>query len=132
MIQTIEFDYIESDKTFVDSDVSFKSNEESPNQSDSGPTVAPNSDLRCNCNCDKSVTTDQSSGETMVDESLEVANTVSVDKDQTKTKIPTIFVITPTYSRPTQMADMTRLSQTLSLVDKIFWIVSEDSHIKSQ
>lgn len=40
----------------------------------------------------------------------------------------TIFVITPTYTRATQMADMTRLAQTLMLVKDIFWIVSEDSH----
>lgn len=42
-----------------------------------------------------------------------------------------IFVITPTYTRPTQMADMTRLSQTLRLVKDIFWVVVEDSHNRS-
>jgi len=44
----------------------------------------------------------------------------------------TIFVITPTYTRPTQMADLTRLGQTLEWAAAkygmtIFWIVSEDS-----
>ncbi|UXI18144.1 DNA replication licensing factor MCM4 [Sarcoptes scabiei] len=43
-----------------------------------------------------------------------------------------IFLITPTYTRPTQMADMTRLAQTLRLVPDIFWIVVEDSHNKSK
>lgn len=41
-------------------------------------------------------------------------------------KNTTIFIITPTYRRPTQMADMTRLAQTLMLVKDIFWIVVED------
>ena len=43
-----------------------------------------------------------------------------------------IFLITPTYTRPTQAADMTRLSQTLQLVPDIFWIVVEDAHNRSR
>ena len=43
-----------------------------------------------------------------------------------------IFLITPTYTRPTQAADMTRLSQTLQLVPDIFWIVVEDAHNSSR
>lgn len=43
-----------------------------------------------------------------------------------QTKSPVIFVITPTYYRLTQMADLTRLSNTLSLVPNIHWIVIED------
>ncbi|XP_018017459.1 galactosylgalactosylxylosylprotein 3-beta-glucuronosyltransferase S [Hyalella azteca] len=39
---------------------------------------------------------------------------------------PTVFVVTPTYRRPTQMADLTRLSQTLMNLDFIFWLVVED------
>ena len=47
----------------------------------------------------------------------------------------TIYVITPTYQRQTQMVDLTRLSQTLSLANikghqsgryQIYWIVIED------
>jgi len=41
---------------------------------------------------------------------------------------PIVFVITPTYNRATQLADMTRLAQTLMLVKNIFWIVVEDSY----
>ncbi|XP_015781385.1 galactosylgalactosylxylosylprotein 3-beta-glucuronosyltransferase 1 [Tetranychus urticae] len=58
------------------------------------------------------------------------AITSSSTNDQAKP--PTIFVITPTYTRPTQMADMTRLAQTLMLVKNIFWIVTEDSHLLNQ
>lgn len=43
-----------------------------------------------------------------------------------------IFIITPTYTRPTQMPDMTRLAQTLRLVPDIFWIVAEDATVKSK
>ncbi|KAJ3112765.1 Galactosylgalactosylxylosylprotein 3-beta-glucuronosyltransferase 2 [Physocladia obscura] len=37
-----------------------------------------------------------------------------------------IFFVTPTYERPTQIADMVRLSQTLSHDPSIYWIVIED------
>lgn len=40
---------------------------------------------------------------------------------------PIIFVLTPTYSRPTQLADMTRLCNTLMHIRSIFWIVIEDA-----
>lgn len=42
-----------------------------------------------------------------------------------------IYVITPTYRRPEQIADLTRLAQTLMLVRDIHWLVVEDSHVKS-
>lgn len=45
--------------------------------------------------------------------------------------IPTIYVITPTYSRPTQQAELTRLKNTLRNVPKVIWVVVEDSKIKS-
>jgi hypothetical protein len=41
--------------------------------------------------------------------------------------IPTIYVITPTYYRETQLADMTSLRNTLLLVPNVVWIVIEDS-----
>lgn len=40
---------------------------------------------------------------------------------------PIIFAITPTYSRWTQKADLTRLCQTLMHVNNLMWIVIEDS-----
>ena len=44
---------------------------------------------------------------------------------------PTIFMITPTYKRLTQKADMIQLCQTLMLVPKLTWIVVEDSTTKT-
>uniref|UniRef100_A0A646QHP0 Galactosylgalactosylxylosylprotein 3-beta-glucuronosyltransferase n=1 Tax=Hemiscolopendra marginata TaxID=943146 RepID=A0A646QHP0_9MYRI len=41
--------------------------------------------------------------------------------------LPFVYVITPTYSRPTQKAELTRLVQTLLLVPNLHWIVVEDS-----
>ncbi|KAM8880780.1 galactosylgalactosylxylosylprotein 3-beta-glucuronosyltransferase 3 [Synchiropus splendidus] len=44
---------------------------------------------------------------------------------------PTIFVITPTYARLVQKAELTRLSQTLLHVPHLHWIVVEDSPHKT-
>ncbi|KAM4694670.1 galactosylgalactosylxylosylprotein 3-beta-glucuronosyltransferase 2 [Discoglossus pictus] len=41
--------------------------------------------------------------------------------------LPMIYAITPTYSRPVQKAELTRLSNTLRLVPRLHWIVVEDS-----
>ena len=46
--------------------------------------------------------------------------------------IPTIVMITPTYSRWTQKADLTRLCQTLMHVRNFHWIVVEDADQKSK
>ncbi|XP_063600681.1 galactosylgalactosylxylosylprotein 3-beta-glucuronosyltransferase P-like [Penaeus indicus] len=40
---------------------------------------------------------------------------------------PKIYVITPTYRRPEQVAELTRLSQTLMLVPNLHWLVAEDA-----
>ena len=45
--------------------------------------------------------------------------------------LPTIYCITPTYARPTQKADLTRLCQTLQHVWNFHWIVVEDSEYKT-
>ena len=45
--------------------------------------------------------------------------------------LPTIYCITPTYARPTQKADLTRLCQTLQHVWNFHWIVIEDSEHKT-
>ncbi|KAJ8687769.1 hypothetical protein QAD02_023563 [Eretmocerus hayati] len=44
---------------------------------------------------------------------------------------PTIFAITPTFTRPVQKAELTRLSQTFLLVPNFHWIVIEDSEEKT-
>ncbi|CAB3373146.1 Hypothetical predicted protein [Cloeon dipterum] len=41
--------------------------------------------------------------------------------------LPVIFAITPTYARPEQKAELTRLSQTLLLVPSLHWVVVEDA-----
>merc|ERR1712062_86168 len=38
-----------------------------------------------------------------------------------------LYVITPTYPRPEQLPELTRLSQTLMHVENILWIVAEDA-----
>ncbi|XP_058451464.1 galactosylgalactosylxylosylprotein 3-beta-glucuronosyltransferase I [Malaya genurostris] len=42
-------------------------------------------------------------------------------------KGPTIYAITPTYSRPVQKAELTRLSQVIRLVPNVFWVLVEDA-----
>ncbi|MBN3318161.1 B3GA3 glucuronosyltransferase, partial [Atractosteus spatula] len=44
-----------------------------------------------------------------------------------KPPLPTIYVITPTYARPVQKAELTRLAQTLMHVPSLHWIVVEDA-----
>lgn len=46
-------------------------------------------------------------------------------------EVPTVYVITPTYKRHTQKADLTRLSQTLLHIPRLHWIVVEDSEEKT-
>lgn len=41
--------------------------------------------------------------------------------------LPTIHVITPTYSRPVQKAELTRLANTFLHVTNLHWILVEDS-----
>lgn len=45
--------------------------------------------------------------------------------------LPTIYVVTPTYRRPEQMAELTRLSQTLMHVEKLIWLLIEDADTTS-
>ncbi|KAM4643603.1 LOW QUALITY PROTEIN: galactosylgalactosylxylosylprotein 3-beta-glucuronosyltransferase 3 [Amazona ochrocephala] len=41
--------------------------------------------------------------------------------------LPTIYVVTPTYARPVQKAELVRLSQTLLHVRALHWVVVEDA-----
>ena len=45
--------------------------------------------------------------------------------------LPTVFVITPTFTRFVQKAELTRVSQALKPVKNLHWIVIEDSVNKS-
>lgn len=40
----------------------------------------------------------------------------------------TVHIVTPTYKRPEQLAELTRLTQTLLSVRNFHWIIAEDSH----
>ena len=46
--------------------------------------------------------------------------------------LPIIYLITPTYSRPEQKAELTRMGNTLLLVNSIHWILIEDSDSPSE
>ncbi|CAH1401126.1 unnamed protein product [Nezara viridula] len=45
--------------------------------------------------------------------------------------VPVVYAVTPTYTRPVQKAELTRLSQTFMLVNNLHWIVVEDAPKKS-
>lgn len=44
---------------------------------------------------------------------------------------PIIYLVTPTYERPVQKAELTRMSHTLLLVPNVHWIIVEDSENKT-
>ncbi|PWA25772.1 hypothetical protein CCH79_00001415 [Gambusia affinis] len=46
---------------------------------------------------------------------------------QNQSLLPIIYAITPTYSRPVQKAELTRLAHVFRQVPRIHWIVVEDS-----
>lgn len=46
--------------------------------------------------------------------------------------IPPLYIITPTYRRPEQLAEITRLSHTLMLVSNLHWLVIEDALEQTQ
>jgi len=46
--------------------------------------------------------------------------------------LPVIYMVTPTYARPEQKAELTRISYTLKLVKNIHWIIVEDSYEKTK
>ena len=45
--------------------------------------------------------------------------------------LPVIYVITPTYARPVQKAELTRLQNTLKHVSALHWILVEDANSRS-
>ena len=56
---------------------------------------------------------------------------LEIDALADQTDLTQIYIITPTHTRPTQKAELTRLSQTFMLVPKLHWIVVEDATMHS-
>ena len=54
----------------------------------------------------------------------------SILRQLSATNLPTIYVVTPTYARPVQKADLTRLANTLLHVPALHWIVVEDANAR--
>jgi len=52
--------------------------------------------------------------------------------DVNDASMPVIFAITPTFYRPVQKAELTRLCQTFLLVPNFHWVVVEDARTKSE
>ncbi|KAH9375945.1 hypothetical protein HPB48_012585 [Haemaphysalis longicornis] len=56
----------------------------------------------------------------------------AVEKLSDGERKPVIYAITPTYARPVQEAELTRLSHTFRLVPRFHWILVEDSSSKTE
>lgn len=52
---------------------------------------------------------------------------VLLDEQESLEDLPIIYAITPTYYRPVQKAELTRLSQTIMLVPNVYWVIVEDA-----
>uniref|UniRef100_UPI003D7D335E galactosylgalactosylxylosylprotein 3-beta-glucuronosyltransferase 2 n=1 Tax=Monopterus albus TaxID=43700 RepID=UPI003D7D335E len=51
---------------------------------------------------------------------------------QNQSAIPVIYAITPTYTRPVQKAELTRLAHAFRQVPRFHWIVVEDSPVRTE
>lgn len=55
-----------------------------------------------------------------------------LSQSQPEPPLPTIYAITPTYSRPVQKAELTRLANTFRQVAQLHWILVEDAAARSE
>jgi beta-1,3-glucuronyltransferase len=53
-----------------------------------------------------------------------------VDNDKVPDFAP-LYIITPTYRRPEQIPELTRLAQTLMHIKNVHWLVIEDAVVKT-
>lgn len=51
---------------------------------------------------------------------------------QNQSALPVIYAITPTYTRPVQKAELTRLAHVFRQVPRLHWIVVEDSTARTE
>lgn len=70
----------------------------------------------------------------MINDSMFVCSEMHVDarthfstNEDSFDALPTIYFVTPTYPRREQIAEITRLGQTLMHIPKLHWIVADDS-----
>ncbi|XP_056092930.1 galactosylgalactosylxylosylprotein 3-beta-glucuronosyltransferase 2 isoform X2 [Rhinichthys klamathensis goyatoka] len=59
---------------------------------------------------------------------VRTTRTSSSSSGSNTTSPPVIYAITPTYSRPVQKAELTRLANTFRQVPQFHWVVVEDSN----
>ncbi|XP_053304781.1 galactosylgalactosylxylosylprotein 3-beta-glucuronosyltransferase 3 isoform X2 [Spea bombifrons] len=79
----------------------------------------------CNLPCDCSLHIQEARG--IHGKDYNVANRRESNDQGLVSQLPIIYVVTPTFRRPLQRAELTRLSQTLILVPALHWILVEDS-----
>ena len=58
---------------------------------------------------------------------IEMTELCDMNNVTTGSSLPTVYMITPTYPRREQVAELTRLGQTLMLAGNIHWIIAEDA-----
>jgi len=50
-----------------------------------------------------------------------------LSRENDTVSLPVIYIVTPTYARPVQKAELTRLQNTLIHVPSLHWILVEDA-----
>lgn len=56
---------------------------------------------------------------------------ICIEQSENNQNLPPLYIITPTYRRPEQLAELTRLAHTLMLTPNVHWLVIEDADQKT-